>query len=204
MMNGIAGIATAGGMQASGMIQQYDKNGNVTKQWNGEISASGRDMGAFKQNTIKGNEASYQATEIITKNLSNNENVNERNIYQAGKQVVDNTDINQRNNYKYGEEYTNNTVNITRDITSSGSEITESNKFTSDNSTNINEGFRVNTSDTFASGTKTTNYGNAVEYTNPYNSLMTGGHDKVMAVISLRGCVWYVKAVKMQPNEKGR
>lgn len=195
-VNGTTTI-TAGGMQASGMMQQYDKNGNVTKQWKGDISASGRDMGAFTQNAVNGNEASYQATEIITKNLSNNENVNERNTYQAGKQVVDNIEINQRNTQKYGEEYTNNTVKNTGDITSSGSEITEGNKFTSDDTTNINKGIRVNTSDTFTSGEKTTNYGNAVEYTNPYNSLMTGGHDKVMAVVSLRGCVWYVKAVKM-------
>ncbi len=172
---------TAGGMQASGMIQHYDKHGNVVKQWEGSISASGKDMGAFKQDTVNGDEASYQATEIITKNLSNNENINERDSYQAGKQVVDNTDINKRDSYKDGSEYINNTVTNTRDVNKSGSETVEEDKFTYDSSTTVTTGVKEDHSNIRQTGDKETNYGKTQEYSNAYGSLMAGGHDGVHA-----------------------
>ena len=179
-MNGTTTV-TAGGMQATGMIQQYDKHGNVVKQWEGSISASGKDMGAFKQDTVNGDEASYQATEIVTKNLANNENINERNSYQAGKQVVNNTDINERDSYKGGSEYINNTVNDTRDVTKRGSEIVEGNKFTHDSSTNVVTGVKEDHSNILQTGDKETNYGKTQEYSNAYGSLMAGGHEGVHA-----------------------
>lgn len=172
---------TAGGMQASGIIQQYDKHGNVVKQWEGNITASGKNMGAFTQDSVNGNEASYQATEIITKNLSNNENINERNTYQAGKQVVDNTEINKRDSYKYGSEYINNNVNDTRNIIKRGSETTEGDKFTHDSSTTVTTGVKEDHSNIRQTGDKETNYGKTQEYSNAYGSLMAGGHDGVHA-----------------------
>lgn len=174
-------MVKAGGMQASGMIQQYDKHGNVVKQWEGSISASGKDMGAFKQDTVNGDEASYQATEIITKNLSNNENINERDSYQAGKQVVDNTDINKRDSYKDGSEYINNTVTDTRDVNKSGSETIEGDKFNYDSSTTVITGVKEDHSNIRQTGDKETNYGKTQEYSNAYGSLMAGGHDGVHA-----------------------
>lgn len=179
----------SGGWEGSGNIREYDKNGTYIGEYNGKITGSG-DMDDYKRDVIRGGhggkENAFKAASVVSSNLDasnikHQDDINTRNtVDEQNSRYTRTVEKDLSKIHKENNIYEKRNINDTRDIKSSGSETIEGDKFTSDNTNNINEGFRVNTSNTFTSGEKTTNYGNAVEYTNPYNSLMTGGHDKVM------------------------
>lgn len=77
---------TAGGLKASGMIQEMDANGNVIRQYKGDITAAG-DMSNFKNdyytNKNGAKEDAFFASEIVSTNLDASHVKTANNIDQA-------------------------------------------------------------------------------------------------------------------------
>lgn len=175
--------AISGGWEGSGQIVEYSANGTKLGEYNGKITGLGN-MDDYKRDVIRGGhggkENAFKATSVVSTNLDASNIKTQNTVDEQNSRYTRTVDEDFSKTHKENNTYEKRNINNTRGITASGSEITEGNKFTSDNTSSFNEGIRINTSNTVTTGDKTTNYGNAVEYTNPYNSLMTGGHDKVM------------------------
>ena len=157
---------TAGGLKATGMIQEMDANGNVIKQYEGSITAAGN-MSDYKNDyrtnkNGKGEDAFF-ASEIVNTELKAHNTVDTRNVNKSGSETIDNTVVDKR------------------DVNKSGSETVEGDKFTHDSSTNVVTGVKEDHSNILQTGEKETNYGKTQEYSNAYGSLMAGGHDGVHA-----------------------
>lgn len=157
---------TAGGLKATGMIQEMDANGNVIKQYEGSMTAAGN-MSDYKNDyhtnkNGKGEDAFF-ASEIVNTELKAHNTVDTRDVNKSGSETIDNTVVDKR------------------DVTRRGSETVEGDKFTHDSSTNVVTGVKEDHSNILQTGDKETNYGKTQEYSNAYGSLMAGGHDGVHA-----------------------
>ena len=157
---------TAGGLKATGMIQEMDANGNVIKQYEGSMTAAGN-MSDYKNDyhtnkNGKGEDAFF-ASEIVNTELKAHNTVDTRDVNKSGSETIDNTVVDKR------------------DVTRRGSETVEGDKFTHDSSTNVVTGVKEDHSNILQTGDKETNYGKTQEYSNAYGSLMAGGHESVHA-----------------------
>lgn len=105
---------TAGGLKASGMIQEMDANGNVIRQYKGDITAAG-DMSNFKNDYYtnkngKGEDAFF-ASEIVSTNLDASHVKTANTIDQANniyerKSVHDtSSSVNNSTNFSTGTNY---------------------------------------------------------------------------------------------------
>lgn len=82
---------TAGGLKASGMIQEMDANGNVIRQYKGDITAAG-DMSNFKNdyytNKNGAKEDAFFASEIVNTELQAHNTVDTRNVNRSGNETL--------------------------------------------------------------------------------------------------------------------
>ena len=82
---------TAGGLKASGMIQEMDANGNVIRQYKGDITAAG-DMSNFKNdyytNKNGAKEDAFFASEIVNTELQAHHSVDTRDVFKSGSETT--------------------------------------------------------------------------------------------------------------------